>query len=441
MTDDSNVGYTVYSMPRVTKEDITSGKVALTVEVSESDSVRYLEKAVKKLSEEKPPKGFRPGKVNIETAKKIYGDMAIYEASVDFIVRATLPEAVKDNDIAFMGSPDISVIKCAPGNPISYKAVFLLAPKVELADHAKIRLEKKAITIDEKRVEGLLTEIQESRASETSVKRAVQEGDHIVADVNMFLDSVPLDSGQMKAQHFIVGKNELWLGFGKELEGLFKGKKKEFSLTLPKTHVQKNIAGKKIEFHVTIKELFERKLPILDDAFAKSLGAFNNLEDLKKQLKDNLILESEKKEQERVENELLTKLVEQSSFTTIPVELIEQEKERVLAETKQMITSRGMEWQGYLDHLKKSEEEIREGFESVAERRIKNNLVLVALAEKRDEKATDEEIIKELEAYARYNPNSVKDEEKTKRIRAHIKVMLSHRKALAGVVQELTHTS
>jgi len=101
-------------MPSVTKEDIATGKVALIVEVSQSDSVRYLEKAAKKLSEEKPPKGFRPGKIDIEIAKKIYGDMAIYEASVDFIVRATLPEAVKDNDIAFIGSPDISVIKCAP---------------------------------------------------------------------------------------------------------------------------------------------------------------------------------------------------------------------------------------------------------------------------------------------------------------------------------------
>ena len=426
-------------MPNVTQEKVSDEKTALIIEVSLQESEPYLKKAAATLSQDKPPKGFRPGKVDIETAKKVYGEMPLYEASLDFIVRGTLQEAVEDSGITFIGQPDISVIKCAPGNPISYKAVFLLAPKVTLADSTKIMLERKEPTVEDKQVDDVLIELQESRATEAKVDRAVQKGDHVVLDIRMFLDSVPLDGGQMKGQHMIVGKQELWEGFGEKLAGGKSGEKKEFTLTLPKTHHQKNIAGKNVAFEVMVHDIFERTLPTLDDALAKSLGAFENLEALKKQLKDNLKQEASNKEQERIENELLTKLVEQSGFTNIPAEMIEQEKERVLAETKHMVTSRGMEWQGYLDHLKKTEDEVRQGFSHAAERRIKNDLVLIALAEKRQVAVTDEEIAKEFEAYAQYNPEAVKSgEESVERIKAHIKVMLTHRKALADTIKENT---
>jgi trigger factor len=424
-------------MPKITQEKLSEEKLALIVEVTEKETTPYLQKAANTLSINKPAKGFRPGAIAIDAAKKVYGEMALYEASLDFIVRGTLTRAVEDSGIKFIGQPEISVLKCAPGNPVSYKAIFLLAPKVIIADHSKIGLERKKISIDDERVAKVLGDIQESRASEVKVDRASKMDDHVVVDVSMFLDSVPLDGGQMQKQHFILGKNELWEGFGKEVVGLVQGKKKEFTLTIPKTHMQKNIAGKNIEFAVTLHEVFERTLPTIDDAFAKSLGAFENLEALKKQLYDNLIIESENKEQERIENELLTKLVEQSSFSSIPTEMTEQEKDRVLAETKHMVSSRGMEWQGYLDHLKKTEDEIYDGFTQAADRRIKNNLVLISLSEKMNIDVTEEEIEKEFLAYAQYNPEAVKNSESVERIRLHIKVMITHRKALAKAVEEI----
>ena len=128
-------------MTNISKEEISPEKIALTIELSQEESKPYLEKAAKVLSTEKPPKGFRPGKVDFESAKKFFGEMAIYEATLDFVIRGSLPEAIEDSGIEFVGQPDISVIMCAPGNPISYKAVFLLAPKVTLADYKKIKIE------------------------------------------------------------------------------------------------------------------------------------------------------------------------------------------------------------------------------------------------------------------------------------------------------------
>lgn len=424
-------------MPNITKEELSSEKIALSIELSQEESNPFLEKASKVLATEKPPKGFRPGKVDFEAAKKFFGEMAIYEAALDLVIRGTLPEAVEDSGIEFVGQPDVSVIKCAPGNPISYKAIFLLAPKVTLADYKKIKIERKEVIIDETRVNKLLDEVRESRATEAKVERVVKDGDHIVADVRLSLDSVPLDGGSMLGQHFLVGKQELWEGFGKEVEGMELNKKKEFTLTISKEHSQKNIAGKNIEFDVKVKELFERTLPELNDDFAKALGSFESLDALKEQLKKNLVLESANKEQERIENELLSKLVEQSGFSPIPEAMIEREKESVLAETKQMIQQRGMDWQAYLDHLKKNEEELRQGYGDVSGRRIKNNLVLVALAKQKSTDATEEEIEKEFQAYLQYNPEATKEPEGITRIKAHIATMLSHRKALAEAVDEL----
>lgn len=428
-------------MPNIKQEKISDEKVALMIEIPTSEMIVFLRKAAEKLSNEKPAKGFRPGKIDVDAAKKIYGEMALYEASLDFVVRSTLQKAVQESKIDFVGQPDITVIKCAPGNPVSYKATFVIAPQVTLADYTKISIERKNVALGEDAVDEVLTELQESRATEVKVDRAVAQGDHIVADVSIFLDSVPLDGGQMKGQHFIVGKQEVWEGFGKEVEGMKAGEKKEFTLTIPKTHFQKNIAGKRVEFNVTINEIFERTLPKLDESFAKTLGAFDSIKSLKKQVRENLKIEAERKEQERVENELLTKLVEQSSFTSIPVEMVEREKDRVLEETRQMVTSRGMEWQGYLDHLKKTEEEVRNGFDSAAERRIKNNLVLIALAEKRHTQVSEEEIDKEFQSYARFNPEGVKEEQNVERIRMHIHLMLTHRKALADTINEITQSA
>lgn len=429
-------------MLKISTQTLPKHQLELTIEVPTEDLENYLSKAAVKLSQEKPPAGFRPGKVDKEAALRVYGPMALYEASLDFVVRDTLPKAIQDSKVEFVGQPDVSVIKCAPDNPIIYKAILSLRPTITLGDYKKLELKRKEVSVSKEQAESVLDELCESRAKETAAARFVQKGDRIKADINMFLDNVPLDGGQAKGQSFIIGKHDIWQGFSENLIGIDVGGEKEFSLDISKDHPQKNIAGKKVDFKIKIHEVFERRLPKMDDEFAKSLGNFDNLEALKEVIADNLKKEAEIKEQQRLEGEVLQKIVQVSDFSEMPELIIINEQNLMLAETKDMVKRQGLKWEDYLSHIKKNEDELLRGFQEPAQDRIKKNLILMELAKQKDIKVTDEEVENEWQTAQKYNPEMAeleqKDKTRAEAIKNHIKVVLKNRKVLKELLKELT---
>jgi len=428
-------------MISISIENLLEGKVAFTIEVPVEDLEPYLAKGAQKLSLEKPVSGWRPGKIDYKNAEKHYGAMPLYQASLEFVVQGTLEKALQKQNKDIIGSPEISVVKCAPQNPIVYKATYYKRPTVTLGDYKKLPFSRKEIAIFEKDVDNFLNQLLESRAKETLVTRPAQKGDHVVIDYTMYLDNVPIDGGQGKVQHIILGRDELIPGFNEKLEGLSPNNEKEFNLKMPKIYPVKQVAGKTVEFKIILKSVYERILSKADDTFAKSVGNFSSLNELKRHLKKNLTKEAEQKEQQRLEGELLNSLEKISTFSEVPDILIKAEAKQLLTENKELIMRRGLKWEDYLEHLKRSEDEFFKGLLPSAESRIKKNLVISELAKQKKVTVADDEIEKELNLLLKINPKAKKvlseDKSKIGIMKNNLRSVLTNKKTLDLILEEM----
>jgi len=417
---------------QVTKKDLGKSQIEITVELSLDEFKPYIEKGVKKVSEETKIEGFRPGKAPFAILKQKIGEMTILEEAARIAIGKTI-DGVLDENVSgqIIGQPQVDIAKLAPENPLIYKVVLSILPEVKLGEYKNAKIKKEKIEVTDGEVDKLISDIKESRAKEVITEREVGDNDKVIIDVDIFLDNVPIEGGQSKETTIIIGKNYLVPGFDKKLIGAKKGEGREFSLPYPKDYYQTNLAGKLVEFKVKIKEVYERQLPEVNDEMAKTLG-LKNLEDLKKNIKDSLGEEKKQKADQTAEIKILEKILEKTKFGDLPEILVQHEVESMIGELEQTITSRGGKFTDYLASLKKTRNQLTLDLLPNAVKRVKSSLVIrqVAIEEKIEvsEKEVDEKIEHILKQYAGYE--KIEERVKEPAYRSYLKNSLANNKVM-----------
>lgn len=371
---------------------LPKSRVELKFSVSPEEAKPYIEKAVAEISEQKPLKGFRPGKAGYDDVKAAYGEMLIWETALEKIVRANYVKAILDHDINTVGSPEISVEKLIPGQSIEFTAKADVMPVVtNLLDYSKPLVTRKKHAVTDADVTGALEDLRKMRRAEAAVDRAATKDDVAVIDLEITKDKVLIEGGA--ARDFKVYLNEASVipGFTDHLVGSKKGDVKTFELEFPKDHFNKMLAGALAGFTATVKEVFELRLPELNDEFAKSVG-IESVEKLKELLRKNLQEEQDRKTDEAIEIELLQKLVSGSRFSEIPELLVNEEVRRMVAELQHNAEERGMRMEDYLASLKKSLDDIKFDFIPRAMDRIKTAVIIKELGSRENVSVTDAEV-------------------------------------------------
>jgi len=254
--------------------------------------------------------------------------------------------------------------------------------------------EKKKINVEDKEVEETLKWIRESRAPSIAVNRPAQKGDRVEIDFETRLDGIKLEKGESRDHPVILGEGNFLPGFEDAVSGMKSGEEKEFSLSAPDNWHDKNMAGKKIDFKAKMKSVQERKVPELTDEFAKSLGKFTSVEQLRINVKEGLTKEKEEKEKQLLRAKILDSIA-QNIKVEVPEVLIHSEQDKMLGELRQGIEEMNMSWKDYLAHIGKIPEELKKGWAMEAEKRVKTALVLREIARKEKIEA-DEDKIKEI---------------------------------------------
>jgi trigger factor len=374
----------------------------LEIEVPAEEMKTFLDKAASLLALEVKIDGFRPEKVPFDILKKHVGEMTIYEKAAELAVGKTYPKIIKDELAETIGSPEISILKLAPGNAFVYKASVSLLPKVKLADYRKIKVSRKKREVPETKVDQALRDLQKMQTKEVLANRPAGKPDKVVVDLDMFLDKVPLEAGQAKNHAIFLSEASYVPGLTDQLIGLKAGETKEFTLPFPKEHYQKNIAGKNVDFKVKIHSVFELQPPALDDDLAKTLGQLT-LDDLKNIIRRNLLVEMENREEARLEEEILKQIVAGSRIDDVPETLVNSETHKMVHELEESLAERSINFEDYLNNIKKTEKELMLEFAPRAVERIKTALAIkeIAAVEKIEatDKEIDEEITKLCEAY------------------------------------------
>ncbi|MFH1822774.1 MAG: trigger factor, partial [Patescibacteria group bacterium] len=371
---------------------LPKSEIELIIELSLEEFKPYILKGAEKVSESINIKGFRPGKIPYDVLKQKVSEMTILEEAARIAINKTLTEVLKTHVTGQpVGQPRVDITKLAPNNPLEFKVVLAILPKVELGDYKNAKVKKEKVEIKDDEVNKTLNQLQEMRVKEIISDKPAGEGDKIIADIQMFLDNVPIEGGQSKETTVIIGKDYLVPGFDKKLIGAKKSEVREFSLPYPKEHYQKNIAGKLVEFKIKIKEIYNRQLPKLDDELAKNLGA-KNLEEIKKSLKKNIELEKAQAAEQKTELEIINKIVAKSKFADIPETLINHEVETMLNEFEHNISSQGGKFTDYLSSLNKTREQFSLDLVPEAIKRTKNALIIREIALKENITVDEKEI-------------------------------------------------
>lgn len=398
----------------------------ITLTVTPDQYQKHLEAAAERLSKRAAVHGFRPGKVPFEIMKRTVGEMNILKEALESIVQQSFSETIRAEKLETIGQPKIDIVKLAPANDVVYTATVALLPQVTLANIETIKVEKRIQPIDPKKIEETLVALRGMQADESIKVGPAGREDKLVIDMDMRLERVPIEGGQAKDYQVYLNEDSYIPGFNAALLGATRGDTKIFTLPFPAAHYQKMLAGKNVEFTVRVKEVYERHLPTLDEAFAKRLGQ-ESVEELRKLVKKNLTQEAEQKADQGVEIEILDTLVAKSEFAPLPAIIIDAERQKMFLELKRDLERNGISIEQYMRDIKKSEAELFNDFRSQAEKRAKAALVLRRLAKEQGLAPTEEEITDEIN----HLKHTYKDNQKSLENLAHPEV----RDSLATIIQ------
>ena len=370
-------------------------QVEIKFSVSPEEAQPYLDQAVQDITTNKPLKGFRPGKASYNDVKNAYGEMAIWQAAAERIVRAFYVKTILAQNIDTIGSPEVSVEKLVPGQAIEFTTTANVMPQVtNLMEYGQPLVTHKKKTVSSKEVDAAIEELRRMRRTEVAVDRAATKEDAVMIDLEIKKDNVPVEGGNANDYKVYLNEPQYIPGFADKLVGAKKGEVKTFELEFPKDHYNKMLAGNTIEFVATIKDVFEMQPPELNDEFASSVGA-TSVEDLKAKLLENLQLEQNQKTSEAAEIELLEKLIKGSRFTEVPELLVNEEVRRMYAELQHNAEAQGMKMEDYLASLKKSSDEIKLDFVPRAIERIQTAVLIKEIGNREKVEVDEAEVEKE----------------------------------------------
>ena len=397
---------------------LKDSEIEILFEVSPKEFNEFREKVILDLKKGFEIKGFRKGKAPKEIVFKEIGEGKIWQETVRLTVEESYLKHITKEKIEPLSTPRIEVLSSGKSplkTPFIFKVSFSVLPEIKLPDYRKItsQMKRRKVSVKEKEIENVIKQLQFSRANLTFKDGPAQKGDFV--EIEYF--SPKIEKGKKFKDAFILGKGFLIPGFEDRLETMKAGQEKKFSLKFPEKHfhpapgnegrAKKDLAGKALKFNVKMKTVKKIGWPEINDAFARNLGNFEDLKALKKNIREGLKAEKEVLENQRTRKEILDKIREDVDFP-VPEALIEREKDYLMEDLKKR-TPEGLSFEDFLKKIKKSEEEISKSLSEVAEKRIKNSLIIKEISEKEGLLPSEDEIKKKINEILKNYPS-----EKTK---------------------------
>ncbi len=376
---------------------LPKSQIEISVEIPSESFDKYFNEAILELVKNREVKGFREGKVPKELVESKLDRNRILKTAAQAAIKESYKKIVgqlADKDkLEVISQPEVEILKLALGNPFIFKCKSSVLPEINLPDYKKIasQVKRNKVSIVEQEIEDSLILLQKSRAKFTSLQRPAQEKDFIEIEY----ESPQVNSSKKITDKFVLGKGRFIPGFEEKLIGMKVDEEKEFSLFFPKDSFKKDLAGKEINFKVKLLSIQKMELLEINDDFARDLK-FDNLASLKENVREGLRKEKEREETQRLHNEILERITQQTKFE-IPEVLIEFEKDRLFRDLKERINQNlQISFEDYLTSIKQSEEEFKNSFLKEAGKRVKNFLILKEIGKKEKITVTEEEIKEQL---------------------------------------------
>jgi len=378
-------------------EKIENSQVVLEIEVDPEEEEHSLEEAYRRLVKKAEIPGFRKGKAPRAMFERFIGRDVLLQEAMERLVPQLLARAIEEQEIEPIDQPEVEIIQT---DPVVFKATVPISPTVELGDYKEIRIPKDPVEVTDEEVNRVIDRLREEQAPWSPVERPVQLGDLVTMDVEGKIGEEALDKREGIQYQVFADFAFPVPGFSEKLVGMEQGKEAEFTISFPADHERSELAGQECWFKVLIGEIKEKKLPELDDEFAKSVGEeFESLDALRERIAANLRGMAEEQATRGYEEQVIDAVVGQANVEFPPV-LIERDIDGMIGEQERELRANRMSLEDYLARTQMSPEQLREELRPLATKRVTRSLVLSKVMEEEAIEVGDEELDVEVEAMA-----------------------------------------
>jgi trigger factor len=378
-------------------------KREISVEIPATEVTRETELQIQRYQKSARLPGFRAGHVPASIIRQRFGDGLKNDVIEALAPKHFRKEAEKQGLIP-VSQPRITDLHMHDGEPLRFKATFDVLPEIQVEGYKDLRADKPEITVTDQEIEDALNNVREQRATYTTVEgRTLAEGDFAQAS----MDGKPKDGKDVAEAsanpvHMddvlieIGGKNTV-PEFTEHLTGASAGEERTFDVSYSEDVSDKRLAGKTFVYTVKINGIKQKSLPELNDDFAKELGDFTSLEQVRKQIRENMEAEKKHNSEHAAKDKLVAELVKRNDFE-VPESLIDRQIDLRLERGLRALAAQGMK----MEDLKKMDlPRLRAGQREQAVNDVKSSLLLERIADLEKIQVSDEEVNREVEALAK----------------------------------------
>jgi len=295
---------------QVSIETLTGLERRMTIEVPAEEVESQVRSRLQEAAKTFNMKGFRKGKVPVKVIKNRFGE-GVRQEVVGEVISQSWVEAVTKENVKPAGQPSIEPKNLEEGQNLEFIATFEVYPEIELKDFSAVTIEKKQAEILDTDIDKMIKTLREQRKTYKEVDRKSQEGDQVNVDFVGTLDGEKFDGGEAKGTNLILGSKRMIPGFEEGLVGVSSGDNLTLPLTFPEDYQNKELAGKKVEFAITVNNVSEPTLPELDDEFFASFDvAEGGLEAFRTEVRANMTRELKNANRNNIKNQVIEGLLE-----------------------------------------------------------------------------------------------------------------------------------
>lgn len=382
----------------VSFENKATNRGVITFTIGQDKIQPALDQAFNKVKKNLNAPGFRKGHMPRAVFNQKFGEEALYEDALNAILPAAYEAAVAELSLDVVAQPKIDIQSMEKGQEWTLTAEVVTKPEVKLGDYKDLEVSVEATKevtdaeVDEK------VERERNNLAELIIKEdAAELGDTVVIDFVGSVDGVEFDGGKGDNFSLELGSGQFIPGFEDQLVGAKAGETVEVNVTFPENYQAEDLAGKDAKFVTTVHEVKAKEVPALDDELAKDIDEeVETLDELKAKYRKELEAAKEIAYDDAVEGAALELAVANAEIVELPEEMVHDEVHRTMNEFMGNMQRQGISPEMYFQLTGTTEEDLHKQYEADADKRVKTNLVIEAIAKAEGFEASDEEIEKEI---------------------------------------------